>query len=165
MEAPAAARPAPLELPPSAAGGDGDGGGSPRPKLLRASSSLPTVPPSWKGPLSLSEPATVGGLLASSRQLDALHSDLSGLDTVQQVVHARQLTEQTIHALELQLETERMKRRTLLNVEATLKSAAETEQEPAAPLPARLPAEKFLETTPALVLAAPGDVRSKSSKN
>ena len=123
------------------------------------------MPPSWKAPLSLSEPATVGGLLASSRQLDALHSDLSGLDTVQQVVHARQLTEQTIHALELQLETQRMKRRTLLNVEATLKSAAETEQAPAAPLPARLPAEKFLETTPALVLAAPGDVRSKSSKN
>ena len=82
-------------------------------------------PPSWKAPLSLSEPATVGGLLASSRQLDALHSDLSGLDTVQQVVHARQLTEQTIHALELQLETERMKRRTLLNVEATLKSGTE----------------------------------------
>ncbi len=80
-------------------------------------------------------------------------------------MHARQLTEQTIHALELQLETQRMKRRTLLNVEATLKSAAETEQAPAAPLPARLPAEKFLETTPALVLAAPGDVRSKSSKN
>ena len=70
---------------------------------------------------------------------------------MQQVVHARQLTEQTIHALELQLETERMKRRTLLNVEATLKSAAEA---PAAPLPA--------DQTPALA----GDVRvTKSSKN
>ena len=61
---------------------------------------------------------------------------------MQQVVHARQLTEQTIHALELQLETERMKRRTLLNVEATLKSAAE-------PAP---PADQ----TPSLALA--GDV-------
>ena len=39
------------------------------------------------------------------------------------MVHARQLTEQTILALERQLETERMKRRTLLNVEATLKSS------------------------------------------
>lgn len=77
--------------------------------------------------------AEVGGLLASSRPLDAQFSEHMSLDTVTQCTHARVLTQQTIGALERQLAAEHIKLRMLENVEASLKQA------PFFPPPAALP--------------------------
>ena len=53
----------------------------------------------------------VGGFLASARHLDAHYSDVHSFDTIQQVSHARVLTQQTIGALERQLAECRLVRR------------------------------------------------------
>ena len=87
--------------------------------------------------------AEVGGLLASSRPLDAQFSEHMSLDTVTQCTHARVLTQQTIGALERQLAAEHIKLRMLENVEASLKQA------PFFPPPAALPPARAPVVAPA----------------
>ena len=53
-------------------------------------------------------------------QHNAVHCDLSALDTVVEIRRAREMTEQTVKALELQLAAEKIKCRMLLNVEACM---------------------------------------------
>ena len=68
----------------------------------------------------------VSGMIASSRQLDAqydtcvAHPTRDKHDTLEQVGHAKTLTEQTIAALERQLASEHLKLKMLENVESAL---------------------------------------------
>ena len=86
-----------------------------KPPLRRARSSGTVIDPPTEHVTDL------GGLLASSRPHDAHYDEHMALDTLQQVVHARMLTEQTIGALERQLKAEHIKLRMLDNVECSLK--------------------------------------------
>ncbi|KAL1515399.1 hypothetical protein AB1Y20_002027 [Prymnesium parvum] len=62
----------------------------------------------------------VDGMLSSRRSNGSLSADLTALDTLQEIRLAREMSEQTVRALEHQLENERHKCRILSSVEACM---------------------------------------------